>query len=72
MNNAVFDKAMENLKKQNIRLVSNKEENYLRLLKMDIKIKLFVTKIFDNDLVAIRKIKVILTLNKPAYVEMCL
>ena len=72
MNNAVFGKAMENLKKQNIRLVSNKEENYLRLLKMDIKIKLFVTKIFDNDLVAIRKIKVILTLNKPAYVEMCL
>ena len=25
-------------------------------------------KIFDNDLVAIRKSKVILTLNKPAYV----
>ena len=29
-------------------------------------------KIFDNDLVAIRKIKVILTLNKPAYVRMCI
>ena len=28
-------------------------------------------KIFDNDLVAIRKGKVILTLNKPAYIGMC-
>ena len=27
-------------------------------------------KIFDNDLVVIRKCKVILTLNKPAYIEM--
>ena len=29
-------------------------------------------KVFDNDLVAIRKIKITLTLNKPAYVGMCL
>ena len=28
-------------------------------------------KIFDNDLVAIRKNKVTLTLNKPAYIWMC-
>ena len=28
-------------------------------------------KIFDNDLVAIRKNKVTLTLNKPAYTGMC-
>ena len=28
-------------------------------------------KMFDNDLVAIRKSKVILTLNKPAYIGMC-
>ena len=27
---------------------------------------------FDNDLVAIRKSKVILTLNKPAYIGMCI
>ena len=29
-------------------------------------------KIFDNDLVAIRKTKVTLTLSKSAYVEMCM
>ena len=29
-------------------------------------------KIFDNDLVAIRKIKVTLTLNEPAYIGMCI
>ena len=28
-------------------------------------------KIFDNDLITIRKNKVTLTPNKPAYVEMC-
>ena len=40
---------------------------------MDIKTKLYVIqKIFDNDLVAIRKIKVTLTLNKPAYVGICI
>ena len=37
---------------------------------MDIKAKLYVTKIFDNDLVAIRKSKVTLKLNKPAYIGM--
>ena len=35
------------------------------------KAKLYVTKIFENDLV-IAKSKVILTLNKPAYVGMCI
>ena len=39
---------------------------------MDIKTKLYVTKIFDNDLVEIRKSKLILTLNKPAYVRTCI
>ena len=29
-------------------------------------------KIFDNDLIAIHKSKVILTLNKPAYVGICI
>ena len=35
---------------------------------MDIETKLYKT--FDNDLVAIRKKKVTLTLNKPAYIVM--
>ena len=40
---------------------------------MDIKTKLSMSyKIFDNDLVAICKSKVTLTLNIPAYVGMCI
>ena len=39
---------------------------------MDIKTKLYATKITDNNLVAIRKSKVTSTLNKPAYVGMCI
>ena len=42
-----------------------------RLSKIKIKTKLYVTKIFDNDLVAIRESKVIIKLNKPPCVEMC-
>ena len=37
---------------------------------MDIKTKLYVAKIFDNDLVATHKSKVIVNLNKPAYIGM--
>ena len=39
---------------------------------MDIKTELYVKEIFDNDLVAIRKSKITLTFNKPAYVGMCI
>ena len=39
---------------------------------MKIKTKLYVKKIFDNDLAAIRKSKFTVTLNKPAYVGMCI
>ena len=39
---------------------------------MDIKPKLHVKKIFNNDLVAIHKSKIIFTSNKPAYVDMCI
>ena len=37
---------------------------------MDIKTKLYIAKIFDNDLVAIHESKVIVNLNKPAYIGM--
>ena len=39
---------------------------------MDIKTKIYVRKIINNDLVVIQKIKVTLILNKPAYVGMCI
>ena len=39
---------------------------------MDIKTKLYVTKIFDNDLVVMRKSRVTETLDKPAIVGLCI
>ena len=39
---------------------------------MDIKTKLHASKMFDNNLVTIRKKKVKLPLSKPAYVGMCI
>ena len=39
---------------------------------MDIQTKYMSRKIFNNDLVAILKNKVTLTLNKPAYIEICI
>ena len=44
-----------------------------RLFKMDIKTKLYVTKIFDNDLIEIcKKNKKKLILTKPPYVGICI
>ena len=39
---------------------------------MDIKTKLYDTKIFDNDLVAINESRITLKLNKPEYIGMCI
>ena len=60
---------MENLRNRiNIKLASNKND----YLKWTPKLSYMSQKIFDNDLVAIRKNKVTLTLNKPAYIGMCI
>ena len=69
MNNAVYCKTMENLKTEiDVELVSNKKD-YLNRTSTPSYIS---QKIFDNDLVAIRKIKVRLTLNKPTYAGICI
>ena len=69
MNNVVYGKAMENVRnKIDIKLVSN-EKNYM---KRTSKPSYMSQKIFDNNLVAIRISKVTLTLNKQAYVGMCI
>ena len=61
MNNAMHGKAMENLRKMlDVKLVSNRK-NYLKWIS---KPSYMSHKIFDNNLVAIRKNKVTLTLNK--------
>ena len=69
MNNSVFGKTMENLRKrENIKLVTDKE----KLLKLASKPSFISCKIFNEDLVAVHKIKPTLLLNRPAYVGMCI
>ena len=66
MDYAVYGKTIENLRNR----IDVSKKN--KLFKMDIQTKLYVTKIFDNELVAIRKNKVTLTLKISAYIGMCI
>ena len=67
MNDDGCGKTMKNLRNiVDVKLVSNKKD-YLKWVS---KPNNMSHKIFDNDLVAIRKSKVALTLNKPAYIGM--
>ena len=69
MNNAVHGKTMGNLRNRiDVKLVSNKKEH----LRWTSKPSYMSHKIFDNDLVAIRKNKVTLTLNKPSCIGICI
>ena len=69
MNNSVYGKTMENLHKRvDIKLITDKD----KLLKYTSKPTYVSSKIFNKDLVALHKIKETLTLNKPAYVGMCI
>ena len=69
MNNSVFGKTMENLRKRvDVRLVTD-ENKFLKLVS---KPSYVSSKIFNEDLVAVHKIKETLTLNRPAYVGMCI
>ena len=62
-------KKMENLRKRmDTKLVSNRKD----YLKWTFKQSYMSRKIFINDLVAIHKNKVTLTLNKPAYIGICI
>ena len=69
MNNSVFGKTMENLRKRvDVRLVTSKH----KLLKLASKPTFVSSKIFNDNLVAVHKIKETLTMNRPAYVGMCI
>ena len=69
MNNAMYVKTMENVKiRIDVKLV-NRGNNYLKRIS---KLSYMSQKIFDNNFVAIRKIKLALKLNKPAYIGMCM
>ena len=65
MNNSVFGKAMENLRKRiNFKLVNNAKD-YVRSIR---KPSFISQKIFSKNFVAIYKVKPVLTLNKRIYV----
>ena len=67
MNNSVFGNTMENLcKRVYVRLVTDEK----KLLKLISKPTYVSSKIFNENLVAVHKIKEALTLNRPAYVGM--
>ena len=69
MNNSVFGKTMENIRKRvDVRLITDEK----KLLKMASKPTYVSSKIFNENLVAVHKIKETLTLNRPAYVGMCI
>ena len=69
MNNVVYGKAMENLRNRiDVKIVSDKKD----YLKLTSKPSYMSHNILENDLVAVRKNKVTLALNKPAYIGMCI
>ena len=69
MNNAMHRTTMENARNRiDVKLVNN-EKYYL---KRTSKQRYMSYKIFDNNLVAIRKSKLALKLNKPAYIRVCI
>ena len=69
MNNGVFGKTMENLRKRvDVRLVIDEK----KLDKLTAKPTYVCGKIFNENLMAVHKIKKALTLNRPAYVGMCI
>ena len=69
MNNSVFGKTIENLRKRvNVSLITDKE----KLLKHCSKPTFISCKIFNENLIAVHKMKESLTLNRPAYAGMCI
>ena len=65
----MYVKTMENVKiRIDVKLV-NSGKNYLKCIS---KLSYMSQKIFDNNFVVIRKIKLALKLNKPAYIGMCM
>ena len=69
MNNSIFGKTMENLRKRvDVKPVTNEK----KLDKLTSKPTYVSSKIFNENLMAVHKIKETLTLNRPAYVGMCI
>ena len=69
MNNAVYGKTLKKSRNRTDEKLVNNKKDYLEWTSKPGYMK---HKIFENDLVAIRKNKVTLTLNKPEYIGMCI
>ena len=69
MNNGDFGKTMENIRKR-VDLTLITDEN--KLLKIASKPTYVSSKIFNERIVAVHKIKECFTLNRPAYKGMCI
>ena len=69
MNNSIFGKTMESLRKRvDVRLVTNEK----KLDKIITKLTYVSSKIFNENLMSVHKIKETLTLNRLAYLGMCI
>ena len=69
MNNSAFGKMMESLcKRVDVRLVTNEK----KLDKLTAKPTYVSSKIFNENLIAVHKVKETLTLNRLAYLSMCI
>ena len=69
MNNPELGKSIENLGNRiDVKFVSNEKD----CLKQTSKPSYMSHEVFDDDLVAISKSKVALTLNKPAHIKICI
>ena len=67
MNNSIYGKTMENLRKRvDVKLVSSKDD----LLKLTASPCFQSHRIMNEDLIAVKRMKEVLTLNKPCYVGM--
>ena len=69
LNNAIYGKIIENVRNVILVKLVNNEKDYL---KNTSKPGYMSHKIFGNNLVAIRKSKLALNLNKPAHTGMCI
>ena len=72
MGNTVYDKTIESLRNRVDVRLEKKNEKDVNNLKWTSKTSFVTLKIIDNDLVAIQKIKTTLTINKSAYLGMCI
>ena len=69
MNNSIFGKTMENIRKRvSVKLVTDEKE----IVELASKPTFVISKIFNKNLVAVHKIKETLVLNRPAYIGMCI